>query len=125
MSSLIFKMLRRGHHSFRLTCPIIFRQGYGDYLHADSHFCCFSVSYQNPWKSQNWWYCIQIYGMKTWKWHESSEKVLKQNSFFFPKIEFVFQKLVFKSHNWANSKRSKFPGRLLLKCYRPRNLDQF
>ena len=31
-----------------------------------SHF-----AYGNSWKSQNWSYCIQIFNMKTWKWHEN------------------------------------------------------
>ena len=51
------------------------------------------------WKSENWWYSIQFFGMKTWKWQENRDISVKQNSFLFPKIELVFQKLVFKYQN--------------------------
>ena len=37
------------------------------------------------WKSQNQWYCIQVFNMKTWNWHENGKSIYRSKSFLLSK----------------------------------------
>ena len=63
-------------------------------------FSCFVCTHS--WNLQIWWFWVNNFCRKSWKWLKSHEIVVNQNSLILPKIYSDFPNFVPKCHFWTN-----------------------